>query len=329
MPITLPTPTRTWVISPCNRIAFVSLIDATQQVLYRVKTFLLARGYTVRGSASAGTGAMDSTDRWSNAAAVTPRATTSAASQAWIVLRDGNGADILFAFQGASDDIARISFSAGGLFVAAGTPNNQPTATDEEVIWSATTLVNATASGDRLLSLWGTADAKNFRWALARANVWTGGVIGVERVGAPDSGFGGGVTFTPDIAGFGNLATQLSHNNGTSAYAANSTGARARVVIGGTSFSIGAGIGCLKGGGLTSLFSNGVQHLQGSNYGLLETYLVSQTASATGNLGKRVDWWLGKTTAAGAVDGDVYGTNQFIQLGETAWPWDGSVPVMA
>ena len=329
MPIALPTPTRTWVISPCNRIAFTTLIDQTQQVLYRAKEFLKLRGYTVRGSASAGTGAMDSTDRWTNAAAVTPRATVAAASQAWIVLRDGNGADILFTFQGASDDIARISFSPGGLFVAAGTANNQPTATDEEVIWSATSLVNSTASGDRLISFWGTADAKNFRWALARANVWTGAVIGVERLGPPDSGFGAGVVFTPDIHGFGNLPSLLNHANANSGFTANSVGSRVRIVIGGTPFSIGAGIASLKGLAAAAAFSGGVQHLQGNNYGLLEVYLASSTANASGLIGKRVDWWLGKTTVAGAIDGDVYGTNQLIQIGETAWPWDGSVPVMA
>lgn len=329
MPIALPTLTRTWVISPCNRISFVSLVDTTQQVLYRAKTFLLARGYTVRGSASAGTGAMDSTDRWTNAAAVTPRATSAAASQAWMVLRDGNGADILLTFQGASDDIARISFSPGGLFVAAGTPSHQPTATDEEVIWSATSLVNATASGDRLISFWGTADAKNFRWALARSNVWTGAVIGVERVGVPDSGYGTGVVFTPDIFGFGNLPANLTHSNAQNAFVANNTGGRCRVVIGGTPFSIGAGLGALRGAALAAPFSGAVQNLQSLNYGLVESFLVSQVASALGMIGKRVDFWLGKTTAAGAADGDVYGTNQFVQIGEAVWPWDGSVPVMA
>lgn len=329
MPIALPTPTRTWVISPCVQIAYVSLIDATQQVLYRLKTFLLARGCTVRGSASAGTGAMDSTDRWSNAAAVTPRATTSAASQAWIVLRDGNGADILLAFQGSSDDIARISFSPGGLFVAAGTPNNQPTATDEEVIWSATSLVNSTTSGDRRLSLWGTADAKNFRMAIARSNSWTGGIIGVELAGAPDSGFGAGIVFSPALYGYGNLPASMTNANGSVAYAPNSIGARCRITVGGTPTSIGAGLASLRGANAPSAFNNSVQHLQGNNYAMLETYLVSQTASAFGLIGKRIDMWLGKTFNAGSVDGDTYGTNQFINIGETVWPWDGSVPVMA
>lgn len=114
--MTLPTHAKTWTISANNYIPFVSLADLTQKFLWGIKNFLVSNGYAVKGSCSNGTGAMDATDRWTTAADVTPRGATAGESMAWLVLTDGNGANILLAWQGATDDESRISFSPSGTY---------------------------------------------------------------------------------------------------------------------------------------------------------------------------------------------------------------------
>lgn len=112
--MTLPTATKTWTISANNRIVYTSLAVTQQKYLHGIKTFLLAHGWTCKGSASAGTGAMDGVDRWTVTTDVTPRATAMGASCGWWCGTDANGSDLLLAWVGASDDVAMIRFSPGG-----------------------------------------------------------------------------------------------------------------------------------------------------------------------------------------------------------------------
>jgi hypothetical protein len=167
------------------------MTDMMGWFLYENKTKLLAAGWTIKftcdgtvpGSPS---GPTDTTDRWTSIATASIRGTAAGTAQSYAVLQNADGLQILFAYQGAGlsptgDDIGRISYSPGGLFVLASPSTNQPTATDEVVTSAANSLVNATASQDRVLHIWTTTDTKHWSCLLARGgNIQT--AIGVERV---------------------------------------------------------------------------------------------------------------------------------------------------
>lgn len=148
--------TKTWTVTPNIRNTFVSLVDTMGWWLYQNKFAMKTAGWTVKFSSDGVTGpsgAGDTTDRWASAANCQVRATIAAAAQSWIVLVNADGVQMLFTYQGASADIARISMSQGGLFTLAGTTTQQPTATDECVFLSATSIITATASADRVMSI--------------------------------------------------------------------------------------------------------------------------------------------------------------------------------
>lgn len=323
----LPIKQKTWTITPNNRITFVSLLDTMQRYLHGVKTFLKANGYTVEGSASAGTGAMDGTDRWTATTDVTPRATIAGASQAWISLRDANGVRILIAYQGGSDDIARIAICADGTsFVAAGTPNQQPTATNEQVLTSGISLIDS-ASGDRLWWGWVDSTHKMCRFAIARASAWVGVLWGVEQV---TSGVSAPTVFSPASWGF-------SFPAGTSnvVYSGNAAGV-ARTVVSSISKQCVAKMGA-EFFGSTNFCDNTKAPAQGGLGYLMQGLSIgTSTAGAEGKLGNLIDWWSMQASTV-AAQGDTLGSLDFLHMGASGngrgifwWPLDGvTTPIMA
>lgn len=320
----LPVKQRTWIIDPNNRILFTSLVQTMREYLFQIKEFLKLNGYTVRGSSDGTTGAMDLADRWVTAANAGTRATVAGAPQSWIVLRDGSGVDILLTYQGASDDIARFSFSASQLFVAAGTPTHQPTATDERVITSAVTVIGSTASGDRLWNGWVDSTFKLCRFAVIRAQTLVGLVWGVEEV---DSAVTGGSTWTPPVWGFSLSATTNHMPNG-------STAGIAKPIVASVAQSPAVQLGAENIGGSSTIYthiSGGKPDLQGGiGFPLFPLVIGSNTAGSAGKLGNLYDWWIGRT--AGEFVGDIYGDLEFIHICTVqgtatatagVWPWDG------
>lgn len=322
--MSLPIATKAWTISPNNRITYVTLSGVTQGYLYAIKEFLKTNGYTIKGSASGGTGAMDAVDRWASAASVTPRATTAGASQAWVVLIDANGCNILLTYQGATDDVARVSFSATGVFIAAGTPQNQPTATDEQVVWSVNSIIGSAPTADRMLFCWVSSDRKMCRFAVARANLWVGAVWGVETITPTVTTSAlepfSPTVFTPPVWGFGYSAIVV--NNITTG----ATVGSARVVVASVASNLAVKFGLEE-------FANGIaMHgvkaslFGGAGYPAFPMSIGS-IATEFGKLGNLSDWWLARTTNIG--DGDTY-LSKFIALHEgVIWPWDGvTVPLL-
>lgn len=149
--------TKTWTVSPNVRLTpFVSLVATMGWWLYENKVRMLAAGWTMKFSSDGSTGPSgptDTTDRWTSAATCQTRATIAGASQSWAVLQNATGLQLLFTFQGASDDIARVSMSQGGLFLLASPSTQQPTATDEVLATTGSSVINATASADRVMSI--------------------------------------------------------------------------------------------------------------------------------------------------------------------------------
>lgn len=331
----LPAKAKTWIIDPCNRIAFVSLLTTMQAYLYEATAFLLANGYTCKFSASAGVGpasAADTTNRWANAVAVMPRATAAAASQAWIVLTDGSAGQILIAFQGASDDIARISYSPTGAFVPAATPSHQPTATDELVMLTALSLIDATASADRVWSGWVTSDAKMCRFGVARSGAWVGRFWGVELFTV--TGVNVPASAPVPVIAWGMAATNSSIPPG--AVAAGNQ-AHCRTLVSSVAFSAVVGGGNESALGISGLanYSGFTPELQGGAPLIFALSLWTLTVGTRGKLGNRIDWWFaldnqipGQTT----VGKDFIHMNHQLAASNSGWlwPWDSvTTPTMS
>lgn len=180
MPVQL---TKAWSINPNIRNAYVSLADMIGWFIYENHTFLKTKGWTVVGTSDGTTAGFDGpgTDRLTNKTTASTRGASAASAQSWSLLANADGVQLLLAFQGSADHIARISYSPDGLFVVAGTPTHQPTATDEVVVSSGNTVVNGGTSLDRVMTIWAADDSKHWMVACYRNSALTMNV-GVERV---------------------------------------------------------------------------------------------------------------------------------------------------
>lgn len=326
------TVTRTWLYSTNNRLVYTSRVQVMRDFLFALKEFLKTNGYVVIGSSNGVTAtptglislANDSVDRWVTAANAGVRGTAAAAAQSWVVLRDGNGVDILIAYQGAGvtptgDDICRISFSPGQLFTSQATPTFQPTATDEQVMTSATTIIT-TNTDDRIWHGWVANNAKAFRVVLVRASA----VIGAWGVETITSAVSVPSVFNPATVGFAYNRTGLINVYGT--FTVNTQSGVARVVVGSLPVNLQLAGGEETAAGQTQLVTNFTPRVElqgGTAYPVWPLAWWSLTAVGRGKLGMRIDWWMG-----GADDGSAYNSRTFINIAGNIWPWDGSVPVM-
>lgn len=227
--MTAPQLTKTWNITANQRRAYTSLVDMAGWWAYTNKTALLAAGWTVVWTCDGTTGptnSADHTDRITDATKFATRATIAGAAQSFFVLQNADGVQLLFTYQGASDDIFRISWSPTTAFTLAGTTTQQPTATDENLLISATSLVNATTSLDRVGSIWCTSDARSWSCALFRSSALIG-VLGLEKV---SSLCAAGVFDIPYVGyryiSFDRVSTNIGQP----------TGGRSAIAIGGASY---------------------------------------------------------------------------------------------
>lgn len=329
----LPTIQETWTISPNNRIVYASLNQVMSEFLYGMKVFLVANGYTIKGSCDGVTGAMDAVDRWTSAASCTTRGATAAAAQSWIVLVDGQGVDILFAYQGAADNNCRLTFSDDALYVAAGTPSNQPTATDETNVFSnATDVINSTASGDRVWHGWVNSDATMFRIVPSRAGTALS-AFGIEKyIPLYAQGVAVGKAFG-HYNGSGQLVTNVGGGGIIAIGGLSSTrGGAVRYPPSGASVLVGAAFSVSVGTVVSNAFSVQNPTAQGSNTHIMcDMYIASAVSPLRGIIGKRIDWWFAYSNNNLTL-GDFYGSSQFVVLGSTTavttggvfWPWDGA-----
>lgn len=249
----------------------------------------------------------------------------------WQFLQAGTGAtQILIAFQGASDDIARISFSPGALFTLAGTTNQQPTATDEQVIVSGTTIVATTTSGDRILHVWASDDAHAFRCVVLRSGAFTGPAFGVEDfqrgvTSFPVLGNGYVAAMPTAVWGFSFNATPMSTLIGSYSNTAGSNcGGLTRSLVSGSSFSNTCNVG-IEATGAGGSFQSALAYysfapeLQASLFSPYPMSLHSNLAGARGRLGNLIDWWA--LAPSGYAVGDGFGSSyQFWQVQGALWP---------
>lgn len=328
--MSLPTPVKTWTYGINNRITYVSLNDAMATLLYGLKTFLVSTmGWTVKYTCDGTTGptsSTDHTDRWASKANCTTRGTLVTNAQAFAVLTDGNGCDMLFAYQGTSDDLARIAVSVSGVFLPAATPNQQPTATDQMDCNPATqTLISNTTSGDRLWHAMASTDKKLLRVFVYRASVMVVG-FGLELITKEPAvaanvlwnGVVGWGTFNSGTTG--PFIVTAGSAIGSGSAAGGSGVARINNI---TAFCGGSGE-CMNG--LTG-FTVASPELQAATVFVPIGYATS-TANVAGKLGQRIDVWTNWSSLIG--QGDTFGTLNFVYFGTLILPWDGaSTPVIA
>lgn len=300
----------------------MSLNDTMARLLFGVKNFLVATmGYTVKYTCNGTTGptsGSDHTDRWTTFSNVTTRASIAGAAQSFAVLTDGNGCDLLLTYQGNTDDVARISFSPGGLFTPAGTSNQQPTATDEQVMASAQSLINATASLDRVWHAMATTDKKLFRVFVYRATTmsFSWGLEFCNTVGVLTPGVG----FSPTVVGWGASNSTISTASVGSVVGGSSPGVNGGVarINGINSVAVG---GC--GEGYLNSFSNPYANdLQGMGAIIVPVGWASSTNNAAGKVGNRIDCWYGFWNVIPS-QGDALGDFTHVFMGTGIHPWDG------
>jgi hypothetical protein len=332
----LPNYQKSWILGPNNRVAYVSLNDVMASLFFSIKSFLVTNGYTIKYTCNGTTGptsGSDHTDRLITKANCTTRGAAAGNAQSFLVVTDGNGADILFAYQGGTDDLFKIMYSPGGLYTPAGTANQQPTATDETPVVVNASIIGTNTLQDRVWHLWTTTDKKMFRCAVFKvgAHVYSFGVEQItSQVLAPASFVG------PTIWGFGHINLVLSNGAGTPWNAVSGSYGTGNYVGGSARLHTSADANtALFGGGVvfngTNLasfpFSTERPELQNTEllYPLLKG---SNTVNFQGPVGTCIDWYFSYGgTSGGSVPaaGDPFGNLQWMTVGSAAiWPWDGT-----
>jgi len=328
-----PVTARTYNITS-TRSTYVSLLTVMGDGMHKLKVELLAAGWVMWASSDGTTGPTndsDRTDRIATRANFATRATIAAAAQSWFMVKSTLDVYVLVTYQGATDDVARVSFSVGGYTLAA-TKTHQPTATYERVICSDTSLILATTSADRIFHIWCDTAGTSFRLATARSGVFVGLNFGVETF--TPAVYGPGVTCDPAAWGFATVPSAMAVTmSGPYIYVVNQRGGLASPTVASVvqaSTCIVQGEGGSASGLVQATLGSNIAQLQG-DYIITSLSLWSTLAGALGKLGNMIDWW---ATGQSSSGGDTLNADLFICMnsGSVApliWPWNGTTPVMA
>jgi hypothetical protein len=330
----LPTKLVAWNYQLLTRITYTSLVQVAREVMFTIKERLKAQGWTVKGSCDGTTGAMDAVDRWAAATDAGTRFNGIGGAQSWFVLIDGNGANILFSYNSAADDVYEIAVDLAGNYVVAGTPANRPTSTTEQslnkyFISTPGTIIGTGASGDRLVSIWTRPDFKGFRVAIARSGAWQS-QFGVDQHAAV--AHGAGITVSPNNGFYVNGGLDSANHERAGVTSVTAAGQR-RVVVRTNLGAFNAECSWTTECGaatsaVDSSFTQGTTfapELQGGvEYVMKRIGAYSITAGMRGKAANLLDWWYGRSAIA---DGDTYGNREFIVINGSCgliWPWDGT-----
>ena len=335
---TLPTVIQTWSFSTNNRISYVSLNDTMARFLFGLKNFLVATmGYTVKYTCDGTTGptsGSDHTDRWASFANCTTRGTAAGNAQSFAVLTDGQGADILLAYQGNADSRCKVAWSNGAHYTPAGTANQQPTATDETPILSnAQDVIGTATSGDRIWHAMARGDKQGFRVFIYSA----GALVYWFSIESVQSAVLVSFAWSPPVVGFASTNATPAVSSGASfagnghvlSWGSAAVGNGAWIRISGQNLPVNGGgevfASFLTSGGWSNPFSTYNPELQAGAI-IVGLNLASQTASLQGHVGDRMDMWFPYTNTYN--QGDMYGNFQFCFLGTALHPWNGQPVVL-
>lgn len=302
-----------WDINPNVRNAYVSLVAMTGWFAWQNFEWLRAHGWTVKFTCDGTTGptsGADTTNRLTTAANFVTRGAAAGNAQSFWVLTNADGLQLMITFQGASDDICRISYSPAAGFVPAGTANQQPTATDEVVVSAANSIVNATTSSDRVMSIWATS--RMWSVALFRQSAIVN-IIGVEKVTSMVAVRAVNPIFSVPYVGYRYTSAVRATGAGTpcggtiaaAIGAAAFIGTMARVFTNtAQNIRVGAGELSMPNGSAASASVPGTTITEkpalqnGEGQILLPIYWWGEkTANMDGLLGAPIDWWMSYTNS--------------------------------
>jgi hypothetical protein len=329
-----PTAVKNWIpgFLVNQRIPFVSLSNTTGAYITGITNHQIARGYVCVGSSNGVTAAMDGVNRCTTSAGFATRSSVAASAQSWIVVSDGT-VQTLFAFQGASDDVVRISFSPGSLFVVAGIPTQQPTATDEQVISLATSVIGSSPSADRVFHVWVDSAHQMWRACVMRLGIVVTNVIGVEL-------FDPSLLVLPAVAPVPVWGFSVTPSNSglTTLIGLQSSSGKCRLVVSGVPFSCSTGgYAIIMNASFTGEDGANLE-LNGNVPPIRSIGLSSITGGARGQIGPRFDWYFSSDNQPNGVTGGGPSGKEWVFLCDSAsasgrgtlWPWDGvSVVVTA
>ena len=318
---------KTWTITANNTITYVSLTDTMGNLLKGVLDFLLAHGYSLKGSSDATTADMSGGNYWGTAADASHRGGTTATSQSWAVVTDGQGVDICIAYEGAVDYGARISFSPGGNYALNGTDATYtPTAVDEVLFGAGgVNLIGTSTTLDRYWYAWVDSNAELFRVVCQRDGT-AEALWGVEAIDPLLT-----QTYTVPVWGF--HITGSSFDSGGS-YMASGTTQGQTWLLESVAKNIGAGFYHFSGLPCGQAWPTTMTELQGgAAYPMFgPPTLACGLTGSKGVVGYMYDWFTGY--ASGQCNGRLYNSSAYIQMGAIGtvygmvWPWDGAtVPV--
>lgn len=289
--MTTPVSAKSWAASMLvnQTITFISLLDTLGNYVVGNTNQMIAKGFTCVGSSNGVTAAMDGVNRCTLAAGFAVRATIAGAAQSWIVVSDGT-VQIKFTYKGASDDIATVAFSPGSLYVVAGTATFEPTATDERLIITTTSIIGSTASGNRVFHVWIDSTHRLWRTAIMSAGTLCGpllwcelfDVIAISPVVIPIPVWGG----AQDKANLQSIGSLCS------AFQANSCGGVGKVTLSGTPTLVSYG-------GTYETFNNNAANDDGVNAAAQGGVPIlrpiglafSTIGGIVGKAGNRIDWY--------------------------------------
>lgn len=327
--MTAPVQQKIWTITANQRIPILTYTTLVQQggrYLRLIADTLLANGYTCKGSSNGTAAAMDGVNRWATDADASDQGANTTTAVSWMVLTDGNGADICMSYVGATGDVARIAFSPGGLYVVAGTPTFTPTATDECVLCNGVSLVSTSLVNDRVLYVWTDSEAKMMRVCCFVAGALCNGNWGVELLNANRNT----LPFSPAVWGFQFTAAnlQLGSSSLFGAYSVNSIGGQCR--INGVTCNVFLGAEAYGGGSFTTFAGPTVKpELQHSiGYAMFPIECGTTTTNRQGPIGSLYDWWTGQLGASNTVGNVCFPGGQWMMMGISSgpvWPWDPTV----
>ncbi len=169
--MTQPLLTMAWTITPNVRNTYVSLNDMAGWWFYNNHVAIKAK-WTLKWTCDGTTGpanAGDATDRLTDKTKCMTRATIAGAAQSWAVYSNADGVQLKITYQGATDDVLKIAYSAKVGYTLAGTTNQEPTATDETSQITSTVIGSGT-SLDRVMSIWVRDDGRAWSCALFRSS---------------------------------------------------------------------------------------------------------------------------------------------------------------
>lgn len=308
---------KNWSINPNVRNSYVSLADMAGWFIYENHAWMKTHGWTVKFTCgydgvstwTGPTNSLDTTDRIVDKTAASGRGANATSFQSWTVLTSATGVDLLIAYQGASDDVIRLSYSVSGSFVLNGTDSRyQPTAVDEVAWCNGTSVISSATSNDRVMSIWAADDGKN--WSCA---IWRQGslllIVGLEYI---NSACAPTVFDQPYIALKYSNATRGTGDGGgsptsprsvfvTGPPAAGWRGALVRVFTLGSARVLHIGAGSIllpttPGGALqsTDSFLSNTPALQAGSMPLFPLFLSTEkNQSGDGFVGVPPDWWVG------------------------------------